>query len=43
MRKLVELGYNEFGIVVARKYRVRGKGTIFVIGDESEVWRWEIV
>ena len=41
MKKIIELGYDQFGIVVAKKYLIDEKEVIE--GDLIDVWRWEKV
>ena len=38
--KLIALGYDEFGVVIAKKYL---QNNIEIIEGDSNVWRWEDV
>lgn len=40
MKKLIELGYDQFGIVVAKKFIENNE--VVCEGDLIDVWRWEL-
>lgn len=37
-KQLIEIGYDEFGVVIAKKYLQKGKE---IIEGDRNVWRWE--
>lgn len=37
--KLIEIGLDEFGVIIAKKF-INNNNEIIVVGDTNDVWQW---